>query len=222
MKKTAQAARIKHILGRGSPCKRDYGVRQEVLKDEVEMRTQVSLVCWSSMGPWQNYHKGYEGKRWLINKKSLPEKMEAWNSSNILEHEKQVLLVHHLPCRNHLYSTWEEDTNLPHLWHRNNGKAFFETGSACFQLLLSFGPEVCRLKAFLNFLMVLTRRCWFENSQEKPDNNLHPHETQSKGNSKDLMGPDAFMTSTFSLKTWMSQQAFKVFAGGQDPNPKKH
>lgn len=45
MKKTAQAARIKHILGRGSPCKRDYGVRQEVLKDEVEMRTQVSLVC---------------------------------------------------------------------------------------------------------------------------------------------------------------------------------
>lgn len=40
MKETAQATRIKHILERGGFCKKEYGVRQEVLKI-----SQVRLVC---------------------------------------------------------------------------------------------------------------------------------------------------------------------------------
>lgn len=118
--------------------------------------------------------------------------MQAWSSSNMLKHGKQVLLVHHPSCRNHIYSSSEGDINLPHLWHRSHRKAFFGDRLCSLQLLLSLGPEVCRLKAFLNFLMVLSTRCWLGNSQEEPDNNTctltkhKPKETQR------LTGPDAF------------------------------
>lgn len=71
-------------------------------------------------------------------------------------------------------------------------KHFLETGSACLQLLLSFGPEVCRLKAFLNFLMVLTTRCWLGNSQEKADNNICTLMKHKPKKTQRLTEPDAF------------------------------
>lgn len=71
-------------------------------------------------------------------------------------------------------------------------KHLLERGSACLQVLLSFGPEVCRLKAFLNFLMVLTTRYWLGNSQEKSDNNSCTLMKHKPKKTERLMGPVAF------------------------------
>lgn len=137
------------------------------------------------MWPWQNYHNGYEGKAWHTTQKSLPDKMQACSSSYILKHGKQVLLVHRLPCRNHIYLTWEEDTNLPHLWHRSHGKAFFGDRlclpSAAAQLW-PWGVQAEGLSEFFNGAD--NKMLAWKQPRESWQQYLHPHKTQAKENSK--------------------------------------
>lgn len=150
--------------------------------------------------------------------------MQAWSSSSMLKHGKQVLLVHHLPCRKHIYSSSEGDINLPHLWHRSHRKAFSGDRlcqpSAAAQLG-PWGVQAEGLSEFFNgadnkmLAWKQPRRTWQQY--------LHSHETQAKGNSEtDRTWCLLWSPATFSPQTWISQQAFKVFAGGQDPNPKRH